>query len=343
MTKFLKLWLLRSGIEWNPGPKRKTNRCPKCAKCNQFVASSGVCNTCDYQPIVQVFEAQPDSAQPLSTQVPLADTQVDSLTQQAASMALFQHINSAFNINAAGIQNLLEAGYIFGYFDSPRPPLFSHTETNLLKYQIAELQNVHGDGACLFNVFSLLLFGNETAATNIRRKICEVMPTINFPAGTLYANGSVCTTVEEYLKSSSMRYRYAYGGDAEVATFCSLTKLSVVVYVATINGWVVYCDPHSEQPPETGPHVFLYLEGNHFQLVTRMDYTGVAFEHDDNIPKSSHRPKTTSTTTSLSCSSSAINKTFPCPHPFTPAAANETCHQPLASNSAPGNSLNYSK
>ena len=335
LTKFLKLWLLQSGVEWNPGPKRKVKKCPKC---NQFVPSSGICNSCEYQPSVQLFETAPVTSQPS-----LTNEQIDENTQLAASMALYRNVTSDFMVNAAGVHNLLEAGYVFGYFDSPKPTIFSHADPNLLKYHIADLQNVNGDGACLFNVFSLLLYGNETAATNIRRIICNAMPNITFPPGTLFSNGSVCNTVEEYLLSSCMQYRYAYGGDAEVATFCSLTKLSVVVYVATINGWVVYCDPHSEQPPETGPHVFLYLEGNHFQLVTRMDYTGVAFEHDDNIPKSSHRPKTTSTTTSLSCSSSAINKTFPCPHPFTPPAANETCHQPLASNSAPGNSLNYSK
>ena len=90
------------------------------------------------------------------TQIELDETHFVEPSQEAASLILYHHINSAFMINAAGIPNLLEAGYIIGYFDSPRPTEFSHTDNNLMNYEIAELQNVDGDGACLFNAFSLL-------------------------------------------------------------------------------------------------------------------------------------------------------------------------------------------
>ena len=353
LSKFLKLWLLRSGIEWNPGPKRKVRK--KCAKCQQFVTSSGLCNTCDYNPSLQVFEGVPPIAQTSSmqdvedapgpevqtstTQVELAETHFVDPSQEAASLALYRHINSAFTINAAGIPNLLEAGFVFGYFDSPRPTVFSHTDNNLLNYQIAELQNVGGDGACLFNVFSLLLFGNETAAGNIRRKICDVMPTIAFPLGTLFSNGKVCTTVEEYLQSSSMRYRYAYGGDAEVATFCSLTNLSVIVFVATINAWVVYKDIQSEESHETGPHVFLYLEGNHFQLVKMMNFIGNTAVIDVNVPTTINVPETIISSPSRSCFLTAIPNTFSCPTSIAPVIQNEPTKQSPVFNATQGNEL----
>ena len=37
---------MRSGVEWNPGPKKAQK--DKCAKCKKFLPLSGYCRFCDF-------------------------------------------------------------------------------------------------------------------------------------------------------------------------------------------------------------------------------------------------------------------------------------------------------
>ena len=281
LTKFMKLWLLQSGVEWNPGPKRKAPT--KCSKCKRIVSSAGLCLTCDYEPKTTVFASQPQPG--CSTNNDSHGNSPDCNHDRLAQMmVLYKPITSNFTMKQATVEELVQAGYCFGFYDSPKQTVISHGHNNLLLYKIEELQDVNPDGACLFNVFSLLLFGNENAANTIRRKVCEAMLTIDFRPDQLFVNGSCQNTVQQYLKESCMTYRYAYGGDVEISTFCHLTKLSVLVFVATISGWVEYKDPLATDDNVQHPQVFLYLEANHFQLVTKLHsthapVTNVSFVH----------------------------------------------------------------
>ena len=86
-------------------------------------------------------------------------------------MTLYKTVQGSFTLNIATCENLIEAGYHFGYFNQPLEIMVSHSDQNLLHYEIDELKNVAADGACLFNVLSLVMFGNESAACSIRKDL----------------------------------------------------------------------------------------------------------------------------------------------------------------------------
>ena len=265
ISKFMKLWLLRSGVEWNPGPKRKAPK--NCATCGRITSTS--CAVCDYEAPTKVFSQDDLNCSSTTTTVLPVDETSENITQLIQRLTLYSIVTDSFEINAATSEQLTAAGYVFGYYSTPTTTVFTTTDTILTHYTITKMQNVKGDGACLFNALSLALYGNETAALRIRRKVCEQMINLNFTTDQLFVNGSLCNSIEEYLQRSSMRHNFAYGGDVEVCTFANLTKLAVVVFVESILRWVEYTDPETSSF-ETLPQIFLYLDGNHFQLVTEM-------------------------------------------------------------------------
>ena len=264
--------LLRSGIEWNPGPpKKKSLKCPKCKKL--VPTATGRCRTCDGDHCApsqiminnSTFHRTENTTENYNTALNTND-------QLAHNMTLYKTIQGSFTLNIATCENLIDAGYQFGYFNQPVEIMVSHCDQNLLHYEIDELKNVAADGACLFNVLSLVLFGNESAACNIRRKICSEMFNIPFKPQQLFAGNRLCQNVADYIETSCMNYNYAYGGDVELATFSHITKLSVLVFVDSIRQWVQYSDPvpNSEQ---NYPQIFIFLSGSHFQLVTKLKLT----------------------------------------------------------------------
>ena len=197
--------------------------------------------------------------------------------QLAQNFTLYKTIQGSFTLNIATCENLIDAGYQFGYFNQPVEIMISHSDRKLLHYEIDQLKNVAADGACLFNVLSLVLFGNESAACNIRRKICSEMFNIPFTPQQLFAGNRLCQDVADYLETSCMKYNYAYGGDVELATFSHITKLSVLVFVDSVRQWVQYTDP-VPIAEQNYPQIFVLLTGSHFQLVTKLklstDYIG---------------------------------------------------------------------
>ena len=275
MTKFLMIQLLRSGVEWNPGPpKRKRLKCPKCKKV--VPTATGRCRICDEDHCApsQIMINSSSFDQTEST-TENCNAEMDTNDQLAQNIALYQTVQGSFILNIATCENLIDAGYQFGYFNQPVEIMVPHSDRNLLNYEIDQLQNVTANGACLFNVLSLVLFGNESAACNIRRKICSEMFNIPFKPQQLFAGNRLCQNVADYLETSCMNYNYAYGGDVELATFSHITKLSVLVFVDSVRQWVQYSDPvpNSEQ---SYPQIFIFLSGRHFQLVSKlklnMDY-----------------------------------------------------------------------
>ena len=269
MTKFLMIQLLRSGVEWNPGPpKKKRLKCPKCKKV--VPTATGRCRICDEDHCAPSQIPINNSAFQ-QTELRTVKYNAAMLTndQLAQNMALYNTVQGSFTLNIATCENLIEAGYKFGYFNQPVKIMVSHSDPNLLHYEIDEMKNVAANGACLFNVFSLVLFGNESAACNIRRKICSEMFNIPFTQQQLFAGNKLCQNVTDYLEASCMKYNYAYGGDVELATFSHITKLSVVVFVDSVRQWVQYSDPvpNAEQ---NYPQIFIFLSGSHYQLVTKL-------------------------------------------------------------------------
>ena len=281
MTKFLMIQLFRSGIELNPGPpKKKRLKCPQCKKL--VPTATGRCRICDGDNCAP-SQIMINSSAFVHTELTKEKCNVAMLTndQLAQKMTLYKTVQGSFTLNIATCQNLIEAGYHFGYFNQPLEIIVSHSDQNLLHYEIDELKNVAADGACLFNVLSLVMFGNESAACSIRKKICCEMLNIPFTPQQLYAGNRTCQDVADYIETSCMNYNYAYGGDVELATFSHITKLSVLVFVDSVRQWVQYSDPVPNSDQHY-PQIFIFLSGSHFQLVTKLKLTVDYFQ--SNLP-----------------------------------------------------------
>ena len=275
---FMKIWLLRSGIEWNPGPK-KVQR-DKCEICKKFLPVTGSCRFCEFS------KATFDIVAGCSTSYNNNDshvysertTVINNDADLAERMTLYSHISEKYMLNVASVDILISSGYSFGLFNQPITTKLSHHDPILQHFKVGDLQNVAADGACLFNVFSLALFGNETGSTRLRERICIEMKNIGFSKEQLFASGRQCSDVDEYLRMSGMQYRFAFGGDVEISTFCHIAQLTVLVFVASIGQWVEYCDITLQVTAEKGSQIFLYLEGCHFQLVTELQLLDEFFQ-----------------------------------------------------------------
>ena len=266
----MKIWLLRSGIEWNPGPK-KTRRA-KCEICKKFLPITGSCRFCELNKATFDIVAgcstsyNKNASHVYSEQTTIITSDADL----AERMTLYSHISQNYMLNVASVDTLIASGYSFGLFNQPITTKLSHDDLILQHFTVGDLQNVAADGACLFNVFSLALFGNETGSNRIRERICLEMRNIQFSKEQLFASGKQCSDVDEYLRMSGMQYRFAFGGDVEISTFCHIAQLTILVFVASIGQWVEYRDIALPVTAESYPQIFLYLEGCHFQLVTKM-------------------------------------------------------------------------
>ena len=266
----MKIWLLRSGIEWNPGPK-KTRR-EKCEICKKFLPLTGFCRFCELN------KATFETVAGCSTSYNKTDshvyseqtTVITSDADLAERMTLYSHISDNYILNIASLDTLISSGYSFGLFNQPITTKLSHHDLILQHFTVGDMQNVAADGAWLFNVFSLALFGNETGSTRIRERICIEMKNIGFSKEQLYTSGKQCSDVDEYLRMSGIQYRFAFGGDVEISTLCHIAQLTVLVFVASIGQWVEYSDIALPVMADKLPQIFLYLEGCHFQLVTKL-------------------------------------------------------------------------
>ena len=87
-----------------------------------------------------------------------------------------------------------------------------------------------GDGACLFNTFSLLLSGRQTYNAIIRHVICNYIAnplkygSIKSYLPTRYKNG------REYVMASNMRQFNVWGTEVEIVSFAQITGHDVYVY-----------------------------------------------------------------------------------------------------------------
>ena len=138
------------------------------------------------------------------------------------------------------------------------PVKFEHLYPHILK-------NVAGDGNCLFNCFDVLLTGTELHANSIRQIICDNIVTLNFDAiHLLLPNDSYAENPADYLTQSRMREDGTYAGPSEIATFCHLSKLDVVVYSVDASLWIWFSADYNDSRPQ----VYLFHSQNHFQVVT---------------------------------------------------------------------------
>ena len=86
-----------------------------------------------------------------------------------------------------------------------------------------------GDGNCLFNSLSYLIFGTSDYNRIIRQKICDYMFNTNYNDDNA-----------DYLKFekdiAEMRKDGVYGSGVEVKAFCELCDIRITTYIRTISG-----------------------------------------------------------------------------------------------------------
>ena len=85
---------------------------------------------------------------------------------------------------------------------------------------IYDIKDSTGDGNCLFNSFSLLIFNNESYSNNIRQKICDYLRE---------------NKLEDASYIKKMRNDKEYGGESEIYAFCLLCDIKITLYIRNIN------------------------------------------------------------------------------------------------------------
>ena len=127
--------------------------------------------------------------------------------------------------------------------------------------------DVTGNGNCLFNCFAVLLFGCETNATIIRQVICDDIVTTNYRSNHLILpNGCFADNSHEYVSQIRMREDGTYAGTLEIATFCRLSELDVLVYSVEASEWIWFSSNYNLSLPQ----VYLQHYRERFQIVSSL-------------------------------------------------------------------------
>ena len=85
---------------------------------------------------------------------------------------------------------------------------------------IYDIKDSTGDGNCLFNSFSILIFNNESYSYNIRQKICDFIRE---------------KKLEDDSYIENMRNNNEYGGELEINAFSLLCDIKITLYIRKIN------------------------------------------------------------------------------------------------------------
>ena len=90
------------------------------------------------------------------------------------------------------------------------------------------IEETTGDGNCLFNAFSQLIFGNENYSTIIRQKLCDFIKKNN-----KYKNFFETNEQEQYI--SNMQRDQEYGGEFEINAFSNFCDIKLTWFINDIN------------------------------------------------------------------------------------------------------------
>ncbi len=96
------------------------------------------------------------------------------------------------------------------------------------------VQQILGDGNCLFRSLSFVLTGSQQSHMNVRLLICEHMLKIS---RLLLSHIGPCTSVQEYISDSRMNVSIVWGSNREIYTFA---QTNVYVYDIEQRSWSVY-------------------------------------------------------------------------------------------------------
>ena len=90
------------------------------------------------------------------------------------------------------------------------------------------IEETKGDGNCLFNAFSKLIFGNEQYSKVIRQKICNFTKNNSKYKEFFESN-------EQEKHSNIMQREGEYGGEVEIKAFSNFCDIKLIWYIRDIN------------------------------------------------------------------------------------------------------------
>ena len=128
-------------------------------------------------------------------------------------------------------------------------------------------KSARGDGACLFNSFSMLLSGRETYSAIIRHVLCNYISNpikhkwLQSYLPSPFKNG------KEYILKTNMRNFSTWGTEVEIVAFAQLSGFDIYVY--TEHNWLRYshCIDNGEDEKSERAFYISNESGNHFDPV----------------------------------------------------------------------------
>ena len=152
----------------------------------------------------------------------------------------------------------------FGKFAHMLPAQLNPSDYPIEFYAIAR------NGNCLFGSLASLICGSNSVVleAQLRSVICENLPLMPFtPLHYNLYGPDGCINGHEYIAREKMSTNGTYGGDLEIATFCNLFCLHVVVYVNESRRWMIY----SPTPPVVAEHhMLLSLQNRHWEPIRKV-------------------------------------------------------------------------
>ena len=262
--RMLLLFLLRSGIESNPGPPKKKKFCReprKCVTCGRFYGS----NDCSC----------------LQSSIERASVGEDYIDRSLSSapfnnLSLFSKVSNSTDFSRANA-NLPRVCIDFG-IPSVGTPLNTHllSANSLNGLLPSQTRPVPGDGNCLFSALAVSIGSQTWYHSKLRQRICSALPLLdNAPHfleiyTTIDGNVVVQTApnVNEYLNRSGMRSNGVYGTSVEIYGFAQIAVVDVYVYHCMTKLWIVYSYAGDRASMDVSSVFLVHTHaGNHFETV----------------------------------------------------------------------------
>ena len=166
-------------------------------------------------------------------------------------------------------ESCLKMNIPFGKFAHMLPAQLNPSDYPLEFHAIAR------NGNCLFGSLACLICGSNSVVleAQLRSVICENLPLMPFtPLHYNLYGPDGCINGHEYIAKEKMSTNGTYGGDLEIATFCNLFCVHVVVFVTESRRWMIY----SPTPPVLAEHhMLLSLQNRHWEPIRKVHISSV--------------------------------------------------------------------
>ena len=262
--RMLLLFLLRSGIETNPGPPKKKKFCReprKCVTCGRLYGSKDCScfqSSMERASVGEDFFDRSLSSAPFNT------------------MSLFSNVPNSTDFSCTNA-NLTRVCIEFGV-PFVGKPLNTHLlgANSLNSLLPSQTHPVPGDGNCLFSALAVSIGSQTWYHSKLRQRICSALPLLDIAPHFLEIyttiDGNVvvqtASNVNEYLNRSGMRSNGVYGTCVEIYGFAQIAVVDVYVYHCMTKLWIVYSYAGDRASMDVSSVFLVHTHaGNHFETV----------------------------------------------------------------------------